>query len=120
TSYYDDLFLLRAGLIDQSAYLRLLGKTIGAVHSGPGRFKQSVAESSFDAWTCYYRQDENSPNALVSYYTKGSLVALGLDLLIQQQSEGRYTLDDVMRLLWRRYGRAFYQGEPQGVPEDAF
>ena len=84
----------------------------------PGRLKQSVAESSFDAWTRYYKQDENSPNALVSYYTKGSLVALGLDLLIRQETAGARSLDDVMRLLWQRHGRDFYQGRPQGLAED--
>jgi predicted metalloprotease with PDZ domain len=78
-----------------------------------------VAESSFDAWTRYYKQDENSPNALVSYYTKGALVALGLDLEIRRQTHGTHSLDDVMRLLWRRHGRDFYQGHPRGVPENA-
>jgi predicted metalloprotease with PDZ domain len=61
---------------------------------------QSVAQASFDAWVKYYRQDENTPNATVSYYTKGALVALCLDLTLRQ--EGRTTLDDVMRALWRR------------------
>ncbi|WP_315140470.1 PDZ domain-containing protein [Achromobacter marplatensis] len=118
TSYYDDLLLLRSGAITQSDYLRLLAKTITSVARTPGRAKQSVAESSFDAWTRYYKQDENSPNALVSYYTKGALVALGLDLLIRRDSAGRHSLDDVMRLLWERYGRDFYQGNPQGLSED--
>src|SRR5690606_4250150 len=76
TSYYDDLMLLRSGVINQTDYLKLLGKTISAVHRTSGRLKQSVTESSFDAWTRYYKQDENSPNALVSYYTKGALLAL--------------------------------------------
>ena len=70
TSYYDDLLLLRSGAITQADYLRLLAKTITGVARTPGRLKQSVAESSFDAWTRYYKQDENSPNALVSYYTR--------------------------------------------------
>ncbi|QAA94373.1 M61 family metallopeptidase [Pollutimonas thiosulfatoxidans] len=119
TSYYDDLMLMRAGVIDEPAYLRLLGKVIGNVHRSGGRIKQSVAESSFDAWTRYYKQDENSPNTLVSYYTKGSLVALGLDLTLRQATEGTRSLDDVMLLLWQRYGRDFYQGGGKGIPEDA-
>jgi predicted metalloprotease with PDZ domain len=119
TSYYDDLFLLRSGTITQADYLRLLGKTITSVARTPGRTKQSVAESSFDAWTRYYKQDENSTNAIVSYYTKGALVALALDLLLRRKSDGRHSLDDVMRLLWQRYGRDFYQGAPRGIPEDA-
>jgi predicted metalloprotease with PDZ domain len=120
TSYYDDVMLLRAGVITRNDYLRLLAKTITGVARSPGRRKQSVADSSFDAWTRYYKQDENSPNALVSYYTKGSLVALGLDLTIRRESGGERSLDDVMRLLWQRYGRDFYKGRPHGLDEDAF
>lgn len=119
TSYYDDLMLLRAGVIDRDAYLRLVAKTISAVARTPGRFKQSIAQSSFDAWTRYYKQDENSPNAIVSYYAKGALAAMGMDLLIRRDTGGRRSLDDVMRLMWRRYGRDFYRGRAQGVPEDA-
>jgi predicted metalloprotease with PDZ domain len=108
TSYYDDLMLVRSGVIDESAYLKLLAKPINGVLRGSGRLKQSVAESSFDAWTKYYRQDENSPNAIVSYYAKGSLVALALDLTIRSETKGKKTLDHVMRALWQRYGRDFY------------
>ncbi|MEI6837595.1 MAG: PDZ domain-containing protein, partial [Alcaligenaceae bacterium] len=86
----------------------------------PGRHKQSVAESSFDAWSRYYKQDENSPNALVSYYTKGALIALGLDLTIRSATDHRHSLDDVMRLLWELYGRDFYQGVERGLKEKAF
>lgn len=118
TSYYDDLMLVRSGVIQETDYLRLLGKVIAAVQRSGGRFKQSVAESSFDAWTRYYKQDENSPNALVSYYTKGSLVALGLDITIRHATQGQRSLDDVMRLLWQRYGRDFYLGSATGVAED--
>lgn len=120
TSYYDDLMLLRSGVIDRQAYLSILGKQISSVMVAPGRHKQSVADSSFDAWTRYYKQDENSPNALVSYYTKGSLIALGLDLTIRHATHERHSLDDVMRLLWHRYGRSFYLGAGQGLAEQAF
>ncbi|CAM5782678.1 PDZ domain-containing protein [Castellaniella caeni] len=119
TSYYDDLMLVRAGVIDEAAYFKLLARTLDQVMRGPGRGKQSVAESSFDAWTRYYKQDENSPNALVSYYTKGALVALGLDLEIRHHSGQTRSLDDVMRLLWARFGRDFFQGKPVGLAEDA-
>ena len=122
TSYYDDLVLVRAGVIDESAYLKLISKTINTVTRGSGRQKQSVAESSFDAWTKYYRQDENSPNAIVSYYTKGSLVALGMDLLIRIETGGKKSLDDVMRALWKEFGRDFYKQDKaesgRGVTED--
>ncbi|MBY0454187.1 MAG: peptidase M61 [Burkholderiaceae bacterium] len=100
TSYYDDLLLRRAGLIDDAAYLKLIGKTIQQVEQTPGRAVQTVAQASFDAWVKYYRVDENTPNATVSYYTKGALVALCLDLTLRRQ--GRASLDDVMRALWQR------------------
>src|SRR5204863_10174687 len=119
TSYYDDLMLVRSGVIDEAAYFKLLAKTINMVTRGSGRTKQSVAESSFDAWTKYYRQDENSPNAIVSYYTKGSLVGMALDLTIRAETKGKKSLDNVMRALWQRYGRDFYEGKAngQGVTE---
>jgi predicted metalloprotease with PDZ domain len=104
TSYYDDLLLLRAGLIDEARYFSLLGKAVSGVLATPGRKAQSVAQSSFDAWVKYYRADENTPNATVSYYTKGSLVALALDLTLRASSAG--SLDAVMRLLWERSGAA--------------
>jgi len=118
TSYYDDLMLVRCGVIGTEEYFGLLGKTIAGVQRGTGRTKQSVAESSFDAWVKYYRQDENASNAIVSYYTKGSLVALTFDLTIRAQTNGRKSLDDVMRLLWQRYGRDFYRNKAVGVGED--
>jgi predicted metalloprotease with PDZ domain len=100
TSYYDDLFLRRAGLIDDATYVKLLTKTVNQVQQTPGREVQSVAQASFDAWVKYYRQDENTANATVSYYTKGSLVALCFDLTLRL--EGHTRLDDVMRALWVR------------------
>ncbi len=100
TSYYDDLFLRRAQRIDNATYLKLIAKTINQVRQTPGRHVQTVAQSSFDAWVKYYRQDENTANATVSYYTKGALVALCLDLTLR--AEGRTTLDAVMRGLWSR------------------
>jgi len=100
TSYFDDLLLRRAGLVDNATYLKLLTKTINGVAQTPGRLVQSVAQASFDAWVKYYRQDENTPNATVSYYTKGSLVGLCLDLTLR--AEGKTSLDAVMRGLWAR------------------
>ena len=112
TSYFDDLGLLRSGLITTQAYLELLGQTATRVWRGSGRLKQSAAESSFDAWTKFYKQDENAPNAIVSYYTRGAVLALALDLLIQQHTGQIKSLDDVLRHLWQHYGK------PQlGVPE---
>ena len=117
TSYYYDLMLVRAGIIGEATYFKLQAKTIGGVLRGSGRLKQSVADSSFDAWSKYYRQDENSPNAIVSYYTKGSLIALAFDLTIRAKTNGAKSLDDIMRALWERYGRDFYQGAGRGVTD---
>ncbi|TSE29724.1 M61 glycyl aminopeptidase [Tepidimonas thermarum] len=100
TSYYDDLLLLRAGLIDPATHLQLVAKSINHVRQTPGRQVQSVAQASWDAWIKYYRVQENTPNATVSYYAKGALVALCLDLTLR--AEGPTTLDDVMRALWQR------------------
>ncbi len=100
TSYYDDLLLRRAQLIDDATYLKLLNKTINQVQQTPGRLVQSVAQASFDAWVKYYRQDENTPNSTVSYYTKGALVALCFDLTLR--AHGSTSLDAVMRGLWQR------------------
>jgi predicted metalloprotease with PDZ domain len=104
TSYFDDLLLRRAGLIDDAQYVKLLNKTINQVLQTPGRDVQSVAQSSFEAWTKYYRPDANSPNLTVSYYTKGALVALCLDLSLRQHGVRNHSLslDDVMRALWAR------------------
>ena len=99
TSYYDDVLLCRAGLIDPPRYAKLLNKTLNQVLQTPGRQVQSVAQASFEAWTKYYRPDDNSPNITVSYYTKGALVALCLDLTLRQHG---HSLDEVMRALWKR------------------
>ena len=117
TSYYDDLMLVRSGIIGEATYFKLLAKTIGGVLRGSGRTKQSVAESSFDAWSKYYRQDENSANAIISYYTKGSLIALAFDLTIRARTNGAKSLDDVMLGLWERFGRDFYPSVGRGVTE---
>jgi predicted metalloprotease with PDZ domain len=104
TSYYDDLALVRCGLTNADQYLKGLARTMTAVRRGSGRLKQTVAESSFDAWVKYYRQDENAPNAVVSYYAKGALIALALDLTIRKATRNRKSLDDVMRALWTEFG----------------
>lgn len=108
TSYYDDLLLVRAGVIDADRYLGLLAKTATQVLTTPGRLRQSLAEASFDAWIKFYRPDENSANATVSYYAKGALLALALDLQLRERGA---SLDALLRALWERYGRS---GEGMG------
>lgn len=120
TSYYDDLALLRCGLIDLPRYLGLIAKTVSTVHKVPGHQVQSVAESSFDAWIKYYRPDENTPNVVVSYYTKGALIALLLDLRLRQHASG-LSLDTLMREMWQRYGQDDGAGNSSGgVPESGW
>ena len=115
TSYYDDLQLLRSKRIALQPYLDLVARNWNMVLRGPGRHKQSVADSSFDAWTKYYQADEHTPNAVVSYYAKGALIALGLDLLIRAQTRQRKSLDNVMQLLWTAHGKT-----QEGLAEDGF
>ncbi len=116
TSYYDDLGLLRAGLIKLDDYLEMLSETATRVWRGQGRHKQSIAESSFDAWTKFYKQDENAANAIVSYYTKGALLALSLDLRIRKHTGNKKSLDTLMQILWQQFGKTGV-GVPEGKIE---
>ena len=113
TSYYDDLQLFRSKRIDLKTYLDLVANNWNGILRGPGRNKQSLADSSFDAWTKYYQADENTPNAVVSYYGKGALLALGLDLQIRSFSKNQKSLDDLMRLIWQKHGVTL-----DGIAED--
>ncbi len=113
TSYYDDLALLKAGVIEEKDYWTLLEKMITRVKKTPGQFRQSVAESSWDAWTKFYQTDENTPNAVISYYAKGALIALCLDLSIRQYTRQSASLMTLMRRLWKEYG-ALQKGVPEG------
>lgn len=121
TSYYDDLALVRCGLIDHSRYLKLLATTLTRVQRGGGRRRQSVTDSSFDAWHKFYKQDENAANAIVSYYAKGALVALCLDARLRSETEGRASLDTLMRQLWRRWvatGDGLAEREPEALASE--
>ncbi|MFW2178418.1 MULTISPECIES: M61 family metallopeptidase [unclassified Moraxella] len=100
TSYVDDFMLQQSGVISQKSYLKLLAEQINRYHQTHGRALQSVAESSFDAWIKLYRSDENTPNAGISYYNKGALVALCLDLTLMQQGKRIF---DVIKAF---YGKA--------------
>ena len=104
TSFYDDASLLRAGVIEKSAYLKILGQNITRLLRNPGRLDQSIAASSFDAWTKFYKQTPTSTHFITSYYNKGGIVALCLDIVLQQLSQGKTNLDHVMAKLWDEYG----------------
>lgn len=114
TSYYDDLALRRCGLITVEQYLEMLGRSLTQLYRTGGRRQQTLEEASFDAWIKFYRPDENSPNATISYYLKGALVALALDLEIRHRTAGTCSLDAVMRVLWQDYGGDDSPGLPEG------
>lgn len=103
TSYYEDVALVRAGLIDQDAYLKRLSKVIKSLQTANGRQVQSLTDSSHDTWIKFYRPDENSKNSRVSYYTKGAVVAFLLDAKIRSATDGAKCLDDVMRTMYDRF-----------------
>ena len=111
TSYYDELLLYRAGIYTEDEILRKFTGSINSIENQPGNKVQSAAESSFNAWTKGYRPNENSYNTSISYYTKGSVIANMLDLMIAESTKGKKSLDDVMKLLYQEYykkqGRGF-------------
>jgi predicted metalloprotease with PDZ domain len=103
TSYYDELILRRAGFYTREAYLEKIAGYINDLENRPGRHYLSLAESSWDAWIREYRPNENSKNTGISYYLKGQVVAFLLDVQIVAASNGRRSLDDVMKVLWAEY-----------------
>lgn len=102
TSYYDDLSLLRSGKLTLAQYLQQMAKTISRLERSPANIRQSLADSSFNAWTRFYRQDENAVNAIVSYYSKGALLAWCLDAQLQHRG---LSLDGLMQLCWQQFGQ---------------
>jgi len=103
TEYFADLALHRAGLMTRDEYLDSLSDKIEEVQTTPGRLVQSAEMASFDAWIKYYRPDENSINTSISYYTKGSVVALLLDARVRKATNGARSLDDVMKAAYEKY-----------------
>jgi predicted metalloprotease with PDZ domain len=116
TNYYGNHLVRRSGLIRADKYLETLSKTISGYRQTPGRLIESAVDASFDAWIKFYRRDEHSPNASISYYVKGELIGLVLDLEIRHRTGTLKSLDDVMRLLYTR----FYKECPRGFGEDEF
>lgn len=111
TSYYDDLIVARAGLFKPKEYLDRVSKSIASVQSAPGRLVQSLRDSSFDSWIKFYRPDENANNSRISYYAKGSLVGMLLDVEIRSKTNDEKSLDDVMRMLWKEYRETGYTND---------
>jgi predicted metalloprotease with PDZ domain len=106
TSYYDLLIPMRAGIYDERECLAELSKEITRFLTTPGRLVQPLSESSFDAWIKLYRPDANSANAQMSYYLKGEMVTLILDLLIRDRTDGVKSFDDVLLMMWEQFGKS--------------
>ncbi|RYZ40512.1 MAG: M61 family peptidase, partial [Sphingobacteriales bacterium] len=116
TSYYDDYLTHRAGFYSPDRYLGIVSSSITSVENTPGNMVQSLSESSWDAWIKFYRRSENSSNAEVSYYSKGAVIGMVMDVDIRNVTQNKKSLDDVMRLLWDNYkktGRGFTDAELQ-------
>lgn len=117
TSYYDDLLLVRAGLITQEDHLKRLGETVGALQRRPGRLVQPLGDAGFDAWIKHYRPDESADNSRVDYYVKGALAAWIMDAEIRRRTDGARSLDDVLRLAWTRFpaNRGYTEAEMRAL-----
>jgi predicted metalloprotease with PDZ domain len=105
TSYYDLLIPLWAGIYDSQTFLENCSKEITRFFLTPGRQFQPVSESSFDAWIKLYRRDANSDNCQVSYYLKGELITLLLDLLIREKHQNKRSFNDVLVKMWYNFGK---------------
>ncbi|WP_461450953.1 M61 family metallopeptidase [Mucilaginibacter sp.] len=116
TAYYQDIILRHAGLIPADNYLNVMANDINQVENTPGKKIQSVADASFDAWIKAYRPNENSNNSTISYYSKGSAIAMLLDLEIINDSQTKYSLDDVMKYMYNTY----YKLKKRGYTDEEF
>lgn len=110
TAYYEDIILRHANLIDADNYLGVMANDINQVENTPGKKIQSIADASYDAWIKAYRPTENSNNSTISYYSKGSVAAMLLDLEIINDSHTKYSLDDVMRYMYNEYYKTLKRG----------
>jgi predicted metalloprotease with PDZ domain len=121
TDYYAELLVHRAGLSSQAEYIDALSNKIEELQTTPGRQVQPVDLASFDAWIKFYRPDENTPNASVSYYTKGAVMGFLLDTRVRRASGGAKSLDDVLRAAYQRFsgGRGYTPDEFRAVAEQA-
>lgn len=121
TAYYDNLLVRRAGFYDENNYLRMLTNDIEAVENRPGNLIQPLSLASFDAWIKYYRPDENSANTSVSYYNKGALMGMLLDLKTLHATNGEKRLDDIMKAMYDQYynklNRGFTDAEFKSMAE---
>ena len=105
TDYFCDLILLRAGLLTTPKYLEEVGKKIRSYLNTPGRKVASLEQLSFNAWIDEYKRYEETPNQSISYYLKGDLATMCLDLEIRHRTEGKTSIETVFRTLWEEYGQ---------------
>ncbi len=121
TAYYDNLIVKRAGFFTTDEYLAMLSNSINTVENQPGNRVQPVSQSSFDAWIKQYRPNENSKNSTISYYDKGSMIAMIMDLEIINATKGKFGLDEVMKAMYDEYyvklGRGYTDGEFKAMAE---
>lgn len=121
TAYYQNIFTKRAGLNSPEMYLMSLASTISSVENQPGNRVDPVSQASFDAWIKQYRPNENSANSSISYYSKGALIAMVMDLGIINSTQGRFGLDEVMKAMYDEYyikkGRGYTDAEFKAMAE---
>lgn len=116
TAYYQDIIIRRTNLYPADNYIGIIANNITNLENQPGAKIETLADASFDAWIKLYRPNENTANSTISYYTKGSLVALMLDLEIINNSQGKFSLDDVMRYMYDTY----YKTKKRGYTDEEF
>jgi len=121
TSYYENKIMLRAGFNSRETFVQNLANAVAGVSNTPGAKVQSVAEASYDAWIKAYRPNENSNNTSISYYSKGEVVGLLMDLEIANATAGKKSLDDVMLAMYNEYykklGRGYTDAEFKSMVE---
>ncbi|WP_442589030.1 M61 family metallopeptidase [Pedobacter sp. AW31-3R] len=120
TAYYENKFMLRAGFWKLENFIGVLTNNVSSVMNTPGAKVQSAAEASFDSWIKQYRPNENSNNTSVSYYSKGEVVGLLMDLEIAHATKGKSSLDDVMKAMYlqcKATGKGYTDSEFKAMVE---
>lgn len=121
TSYYENKLMYRSGFFTDQETAQNLATAITNVVNTPGAKIQTVAEASYDAWIKSYRPNENSNNATISYYSKGEVVGMLMDIEIANATKGAKNLDDVMKTMYDEYykklGRGYTDAEFKTVVE---
>ena len=121
TSYYDEIALMRAGIVTRKEFLGTMAGYVNAHENRMGARVATISEMSHDAWIKEYRPNENSKNSTYSYYSKGVIVGFLFDAWIAASTNGSKHLDDVMQYLWRTHYKNKALGEEgAGITEKDF